>query len=334
MATKSGISNALGRLVDLKGSIGRWWSAIPDQVCRKSLPPSPSSNHITRREAHLRLEYCLVRMFSGRPFIFLRVPGLGGTPSSGSPTDEPLRPSRSRPSRTQAKRDLRSELVTDCVEAALEAIDTCKALQDGAGAARASYTEFSGCRAALLVIIAQCIHEKTERLHQSLKDGVAMIKSMSSGGESARSEASLIEVLERAISRLDDADDAPNPCARFKKWEMLWKNDTPAFGSRGSSLHKPDGTPLADTPGLGQPPEIITGGPWGDSQVDLGSLGPAAQAAQAMAAAPWVAPTAQSWDFMSFPQTMDEFSNIFRSDYGPIEDNVAIKGANSWMMGD
>lgn len=155
---------------------------------------------------HLKLEYCLVRMLLGRPFLSL------GRRSSNSST----------PSRTSA-------LVEDCVDAALTIIETCKAIRDSLKLARASYTEFSACRAALLVIITQCLQGTGKaELRQALTDGVSMIKMMSSGGESARSEASLIEFFERAVARLDAAEldvGLGSGYAEFKSWEMMLQNE-------------------------------------------------------------------------------------------------------------
>lgn len=275
----------------------------------------------------------MVRVFAGRPFIFLRVANRGSSASaSSSPTDQPPQ-QRTHANPPRSKTDARSVLVSDCVEAALAIIDTCKALQNGVGAARASYTEFSACRVALLVIITQCLQGKTERLRQSLKDGVGIIKALSAGGgESARSEASLIEVLERAIGRLDVQDDTSNPYARFKKWEMLWKSDA----SIGSSTQAPgsstDGPAngAQGSPVPGNVPFVPGTGPWTGARDDPG--GPAALAAASPSwAGPWTAASSMDWDFSSFPQTMDEFSTMFSPDFGlPHPDNPGSGGANMW----
>lgn len=126
----------------------------------------------------------------------------------------------------------RSTLVTDCVEAALEIIDLCRLLRDETGLARASFTEFSSCRAALLVILAQSLTKRTERLREALQKGMGLIKIMSMGVGSARSAVSVIEALERAISRLEEYSSSQgagqsgsheSAYDRFKNWEMLWK---------------------------------------------------------------------------------------------------------------
>lgn len=155
----------------------------------------------------------------------------------------------------------RSTLVTDCVEAALEIIDLCRLLRDETGLARASFTEFSSCRAALLVILAQSLTKRTERLREALQKGMGLIKIMSMGVGSARSAVSVIEALERAISRLEEysasqgtgqSGSHESAYDRFKNWEMLWKTgplspDAQTFQEPyppdGNGVHPPGLTP-------------------------------------------------------------------------------------------
>lgn len=147
----------------------------------------------------------------------------------------------------------RSTIVIDCVEAALEIIDLCRLLRDETGLARASYTEFSSCRAALLVILAQSLTKRTERLRNALEQGMCLIKTMSMGVGSARSSVNVIEALERAMRRLEawletqaqNAEVVDSGYERFKNWEMLWKNGpaTPATTNLQSQISGP--TPLA-----------------------------------------------------------------------------------------
>lgn len=193
-----------------------WWSTLPEETnCRDLNPGGP----LFRSNVHLKLDYCLTRIFIGRPFLFSNFKGLQTTAqafkgSSGVSKN-------------------RATLVTDCVEAALEIIDLCRLLRDEAGLARASFTEFSSCRAALLVILAQGLTKRTERLGAALEQGISLIKIMSMGVGSARSAVSVIEALERAIRRLElwsESQQAQNNGGslesaydRFKNWEMLWK---------------------------------------------------------------------------------------------------------------
>ena len=97
----------------------------------------------------------------------------------------------------------RDDLINDCIQAATEALDICQQLRDsGIGLARASYIEYSSCRASLLVLIAYSIQNFSEQFRKPLCGGLEMIREMSAAGESARSEVSLIESLERALARL------------------------------------------------------------------------------------------------------------------------------------
>lgn len=93
-------------------------------------------------------------------------------------------------------------LAKDCVEGALSIVDLCQMLHDHGGLARASYTEFSSCRVALLAIIAQMLNEQSERLSSSLKRGLGMIRHMMIGNESAKAEVSVIEALTTATEHL------------------------------------------------------------------------------------------------------------------------------------
>lgn len=195
-----------------------WWATLPEETYCRDL--NPLSGHF-RSNVHLRLDYCLTRIFIGRPFLFSNMKGINRTITATSQQ------------KTQTARSKgRSTLVTDCVEAALEIIDLCRLLRDETGLARASYTEFSSCRAALLVILAQSLTKRTDRLRNALEQGMGLIKIMSMGVGSARSAVNVIEALERAIRRLEawDHTQAQNNNGvtdsgyeRFKNWEMLWK---------------------------------------------------------------------------------------------------------------
>lgn len=215
----------LENLLTQRRELIEWWSTLPEETsCRDLNPASP----LFRCNVHLKLDYCLTRIFMGRPFLFSNV-------RNGSLSSQKASASRSK---------LRNILVTDCVEAALEIVDLCRLLRDETGLARASYTEFSSCRAALLVILAQSLTKRTERLRNALTQGMGLIKIMSMGIGSARSAVTVIETLERAIRRLEDWSEIQGPTKepqdsidsgyeRFKSWEMLWKTGpiSPATGN-------------------------------------------------------------------------------------------------------
>ncbi|KAJ5550050.1 hypothetical protein N7535_002006 [Penicillium sp. DV-2018c] len=211
--------DCLERLLNLRKNLVDWWSSLPEEItCRDLNPGGP----LFRSNVHLKLDYCLTRVFIGRPFLFSNIKGVYQTPSQAAPHKGVSGLSKSR-----------ATLVTDCVEAALEIINLCRLLRDETGLARASFTEFSSCRAALLVILAQGLTKRTERLGAALEQGISLIKIMSMGVGSARSAVSVIEALERAIRRLEawseTQPDMSNGGAvesaydRFKNWEMLWK---------------------------------------------------------------------------------------------------------------
>ncbi|PLB39593.1 Zn(II)2Cys6 transcription factor [Aspergillus candidus] len=209
--------DCIERLLSLRKNLIDWWSTLPEETSCRDLNPGP----LFRSNVHLKLDYCLTRIFLGRPFLFSSMRAISVSSSQGPPFKTPSGLAKNR-----------SNLVTDCVEAALEIINLCQLLRDETGLARASFTEFSSCRAALLVILAQSLTKRTERLREGLRKGMALIKIMSMGVGSARSAVSVIEALERAIHRLEEYSEthsSGNPGTiesaydRFKNWEMLWK---------------------------------------------------------------------------------------------------------------
>ncbi|GLI76410.1 hypothetical protein PoHVEF18_004683 [Penicillium ochrochloron] len=211
--------DCLERLLNIRKHLVEWWSTLPEETnCRDLNPAGP----LFRSNVHLKLDYCLTRIFIGRPFLFSNIKGLYQTPTHAAALKGPSGMAKNR-----------ATLVTDCVEAALEIIDLCRLLRDETGLARASFTEFSSCRAALLVILAQGLTKRTERLGAALDQGISLIKIMSMGVGSARSAVSVIEALERAIRRLElwseshqsqsNGGSIESAYDRFKSWEMLWK---------------------------------------------------------------------------------------------------------------
>lgn len=143
-------------------------------------------------------------MFVGRPFILLhRLEQHGDDVSHGRGADDaPATAAHSCWDRAQPG-GLRESLVQDCVSAAEEAIEMCHTLQTGElGLTRASYIEYSSCRAAVLVLIAYSIAYRTNHYSIRLQRGLDAIREMASTGDSARSEISLLETLEAALHHL------------------------------------------------------------------------------------------------------------------------------------
>lgn len=202
---------------------------------------SPHPAH-SRSCAHLRLEYCLIRMFVGRPFLFNKEQ-YGPSPTSQMDTNSitSASPADLESGYNNRRTSKRTILVDDCVKAANEAIEICRSLREsGADLARASYVEYSSCRASLLVLIAFCIQNKTDQFHSTLQSGLAMIRIMSAAGESAKAEVSLIEAFERALTRLHSFGEGNNnvdfqrenepPVSsydHFKQWQSTWKSGGP-----------------------------------------------------------------------------------------------------------
>ncbi|KAI2794560.1 hypothetical protein POX_a01159 [Penicillium oxalicum] len=252
--------DCLERLLNLRKLLVEWWSSLPEETsCRDLNPAGP----LFRSNVHLKLDYCLTRIFIGRPFLFSNMRGLQ---QGSSQTPSASNPGSSKSSSGMAKN--RATLVTDCVEAALEIIDLCRLLRDETGLARASFTEFSSCRAALLVILAQGLTKRTERLGAALDQGISLIKIMSMGVGSARSAVSVIEALERAIRRLEiwsethqsqmNGGGAESAYDRFKNWEMLWKTGPVSPSTMALKQEIFSANEIALAQGLGPPESEIS----------------------------------------------------------------------------
>ncbi|KAM0258671.1 hypothetical protein ACHAQJ_003679 [Trichoderma viride] len=289
---KHEVPEGLKRLVQLHRELKSWWDALPNDIFCKEFT---SQSKISRQHMHLQLEYCLVRMFVGRVFIFPEA----GFKDGSSPATSANGPS----SASLSRKGTRSTLVADCTEAALSIIDTCRCLRNSIGLARASYTEFSSCRAALLVITTQCLSQKTYMFRQALRDGLSMLKEMSTGSQSAHSEMSLIEAFEQAIANMNAQEQTTSSMvseseyAKFKKWEQLWKNDAPiAEMLEGDAESKQE--PME--PPVTEPPKHMGEAPKED-------------AVMMPSGTPFFGVDGH---FASFPQSLDDFSAFFGNEFG------------------
>ncbi|RFU72740.1 n-terminal binuclear zn cluster-containing [Trichoderma arundinaceum] len=289
---KHEIPEGLKRLSHLHRELKNWWDALPNDTFCKEFT---SQSNISRQHMHLQLEYCLVRMFVGRVFIFPEA----GLRDGSSPATSANGPS----SASQGKKGTRSTLVADCIEAALSVIDTCRCLRNSIGLARASYTEFSSCRAALLVITTQCLSQKTYMFRQALRDGLSMLKEMSTGSLSAHSETSLIEAFEQAIANMNaqeqttSATVSESQYAKFKRWEQLWKSDAPIAEIPEESTQVKQ-APMA--PPVTEPPK--QGGEASKEDTVMMPSG-----------TPFFGVDGH---FASFPQSLDDFSAFFGNEFG------------------
>jgi hypothetical protein len=151
-------------------------------------------------------------MFIGRPFLLRRE---YSDSTNNAPAYSENNPDESHTTSNGAgfkHSSSRKDLIDDCIEAATEALRICQELRDsGAGLARASYIEYSSCRASLLVLIAFSIQNPSEQFQRNklLYNGLGMIRDMSAAGESAQSEVCLIESLKRALARLHTGAQQP-----------------------------------------------------------------------------------------------------------------------------
>lgn len=244
------LSHIITRLTEMRTELTTWWDSIPDSAFNVD---RSADGQAFRSCMHLRLLYCLIRMFIGRPFLF--TDGRLTEDSPSSPPDARKSQSQSDPpakhreasttSTSDGKRrpSRRFALVQTTIDAAVEALDLCRVLYDGnEGLARASYIEYSSCRASMLALIAYSIQEQTDQYREIMQKGLEMSREMSAAGESARAESALIEALERAVARLQmfgagwqrresrpsSAAQIPQPrhisnYDRFKHWQQSWK---------------------------------------------------------------------------------------------------------------
>ncbi|KAE8144834.1 hypothetical protein BDV25DRAFT_134320 [Aspergillus avenaceus] len=299
--------DCIERMLNLRKNLVDWWGTLPEETnCRDLNPTGP----LFRSNVHLKLDYCLTRIFLGRPFLFSNMKALNLSTPQPPPLKTPSGVSKNR-----------SILVTDCVEAALEVINLCQLLRDEPGLARASFTEFSSCRAALLVILAQSLTKRTERLREALEKGMVLIKIMSMGVGSARSAVSVIETLERAIRRLeewsenqavDNLGNAESAYDRFKNWEMLWKTGPMSpelvpfqehhYTTGKSGLSHVPVTPMTGTPGPNDPMEAEAANTEITSLTDF--------SASHAASLPQMARFGFDHFVSNFPQELDEFTAI------------------------
>jgi hypothetical protein len=144
----------------------------------------------------------------------------------------------------------RSELVNDCVQSALEIIEVLQHLAENFGLCRASYTEFSSCRAALLVILAESLHSgRTARLQEVLNRGMSLIRQMT-GGTSTQSEISYIESIQAAIDQwssnekscdqnASEGHSSTSAYATFKDWTQSMKKSQNIGGTMELSSFSP-----------------------------------------------------------------------------------------------
>ena len=205
-----------------------WNGLLTVRFCRDLTTSSP----LFRFNIHLALTFHLVHIFIGRSFIW----GLPRTAARSTEQD------------CEARSGTRIKVVARCIQSALEIINLCHLLQDTVGLARASYTEFTTCQAALLVILAQRVCERSSCLENASAKGIELIKHMALGLYTASSDKSAIQAMQIAIERLDDqrpekSGESRSAYDQFREWAMLWKrggSETPASVTQAPALDFPE----------------------------------------------------------------------------------------------
>lgn len=199
-----------------------------DPECREE-----ASTARLRLDIHLSLFYWHARLFLGRPFLL-------DQPTTIRTTEEQHAPSPEDKHLTAG-----ALLAQDSTDAAVNIIQLCNLIYNKIGLARASYaTEFTSCRAAMLVLIAKGINgKKSSALGELLDQGLELIQHMALGQNQASSEARVIVALQRAITRLHkkshlvtSSNEALHDTLshdHLKQWEMLWQQQSPAEHSNG-----------------------------------------------------------------------------------------------------
>lgn len=193
--------------------------------------PAPITD--SRAVAHIHMSHHLNLIFLGRPFMF-QSQGAGTFTDGESPL-----------------RNMIAELVRDAVISAECIVNTASHLHMGPGLARASYVEFSSCRAAILVLLAQCLDEPSVELRAKLTQGMKLIKHMAPANASTKSEASVMTAIEAAIKQLDSRAELLSnnePAASHENFSsfMEWASGLQNEGSQSQlpALVADDGTSM------------------------------------------------------------------------------------------
>ncbi|RDW63552.1 hypothetical protein BP6252_11097 [Coleophoma cylindrospora] len=242
----------LDELVRHSEGLKSLWSSLPSDIYCNDLDPQKG---MFRANVHLNLAFLLTQVFMGRPFLFTYSRVSGSSEST-----------RSRASIARAT------LASDCIQAAHQILDLCQLLNDHGGLARASYIEFSACRTALLVFLAHSLNENTKRLRKSLTNGMSLMRLMTRGIDSAKSEFSIIELLERAITRLNarpmseagTLNQQPSGYEKYKNWAQLWKQQSPQ-AQNGLIQMNPQPT---ETPSTDEVTELL----WSSAETNMSNF--------------------------------------------------------------
>ena len=181
-------------LFDLHEQHRNWWQSLSDIAMLPASPP--------RAMVHLHLCYHLNIVFLGRPFVFRHAK------RNNASSQIVPRKSRETPDGLQSKSQTLSRAA---VQSARAIVELCQRLHDALGLARASYTEFSSCRAAIMTLMAHNLDTiaaddgtqvTSAPVNDSLAHGMSLIRLMASANVSAQSELSVLASLDAAIKHL------------------------------------------------------------------------------------------------------------------------------------
>ena len=172
----------------------KWWQSLSDVA---TLSDSPS-----RAMSHVHLCYHLNVVFLGRSFVFTQ-------PKRHSASSQVV--AHRRYETTNGLQSKSQTLAGAAIQSARAIVGLCQTLHSSLGLARASYTEFSSCRAAIMTLLAHNLDTITADsgvqsthapVNESLAQGMALIRLMASANVSAQSEVSVLASLDDAIKQL------------------------------------------------------------------------------------------------------------------------------------
>lgn len=200
-------SSAVRNILQVKRQLQEYWASLSeDSSCRDLTPGKP----LFRFNIHLALTYYLVHIFIGRSLII---------------NDTKLATDAEK--YVPGWQEIRDELVNNCLQSAVSAIEMCQLLDDEIGLARSSYTEFTSCCSALIVILAERISAENLHLKDVCTKGIALLKKASVGIFSRNSEKLAVESLELAVHKLDSNNTEDTTEAneqgymQFRNWVSL-----------------------------------------------------------------------------------------------------------------
>jgi len=169
-------------IIKLRERLDDYWQSLSQETCCRDLTPGKP---LFRSNVHLALTYHLFHIMIGRSFILDE----SDAKVKEAPAAEWLR--------------LRKVLSDECVKSAVATINLCQLLKEESSLSKSSYTEFSSCCAAILVLVAKCVSGKSKQLQDASKKGMELLREISTGVFSTSSEKCAVAALEAASDKLN-----------------------------------------------------------------------------------------------------------------------------------